>query len=473
MPRSDRISCLPRRSAANSWLIGLVLTMGCAHSQTDLQDRLARRVMPVEVDAGRSASQPEGKTSDRATSDTRGAASRRLATRSRQPRPARRTIDPLRCHRHSKARHVASDSDRPPSPATSLPSDSDEATLDAIAATGKPLTLAEAIDLAFRYSAAVACPAREHRSGPRAAADRVLDVPADRRGRITTWGGSAWEWAANRSGLGRVSRDSTSCPASEPCPSASTSGRPSSWPSSRSNGCSSTSAAGWAVYEQAKLANDVARLQTERAYQTVANEVAVAYYNVLRSQALRRTAQDALRRAEEELADARKREREGVIEREVVLRSEVQTAEIRQAAPRRHRGGVRGPGGAEPGDRAQVRRADPRRRAARDPAARPPRSPIACRRPSASDASSTSCSARSRSPCKGAAIARAEFAPKVIADGTLFNFQQQQLNGHADFRAGVHPARLDALRGRSADRRDPRGRLAGPPGHGPGRVDRG
>ena len=42
------------------------------------------------------------------------------------------------------------DSDRPPSPATSLPSDSDEATLDAIAATGKPLTLPEAIDLAFR-----------------------------------------------------------------------------------------------------------------------------------------------------------------------------------------------------------------------------------------------------------------------------------------------------------------------------------
>ena len=42
------------------------------------------------------------------------------------------------------------DSDRPSSPATSLPSDSDEATLDAIAANGKPLTLPEAIDLAYR-----------------------------------------------------------------------------------------------------------------------------------------------------------------------------------------------------------------------------------------------------------------------------------------------------------------------------------
>ena len=80
-------------------------------------------------------------------------------------------------------------------------------------------------------------------------------------------------------------------------------------------------------YEQARLASDIAGLQTDRAFQTVANEVAVAYYGVLRSQALLRTAQDALRRAEEELADARKREREGVVERETVLRSEVQRAE--------------------------------------------------------------------------------------------------------------------------------------------------
>ena len=42
---------------------------------------------------------------------------------------------------------------------------------------------------------------------------------------------------------------------------------------------------------------------------------------------MRRTAQDALRRADQELADARKRQREGVVEREVVLRAEVQRAE--------------------------------------------------------------------------------------------------------------------------------------------------
>src|SRR5262249_21704166 len=48
--------------------------------------------------------------------------------------------------------------------------------------------------------------------------------------------------------------------------------------------------------EQAKLALDVAGLQTDRAFQTVSNEVAVAYYGVLKSQAFRKTAQDANRR---------------------------------------------------------------------------------------------------------------------------------------------------------------------------------
>ena len=74
---------------------------------------------------------------------------------------------------------------------------------------------------------------------------------------------------------------------------------------------------------------------------------------------------------------------------------------------------------------------------------------------------------------QGGRVARAEFAPKVVADGTLFNFQQQTAERPRRFAAGVHPARLDALRGRSEDRRDPRGGLAGTPGHGPGRVDRG
>ena len=42
---------------------------------------------------------------------------------------------------------------------------------------------------------------------------------------------------------------------------------------------------------------------------------------------------------------------------------------------------------------------------------------------------------------QGGRVARADFAPKVIADGTLFNFQQQYLDGHVDFRMGF--IRLD------------------------------
>ena len=37
---------------------------------------------------------------------------------------------------------------------------------------------------------------------------------------------------------------------------------------------------------------------------------------------------------------------------------------------------------------------------------------------------------------QGGRIARAQFAPKVVADGTILDFQQQQLNGHADLRLG-------------------------------------
>jgi outer membrane protein TolC len=189
------------------------------------------------------------------------------------------------------------------------------------------------------------------------------------------------------------------------------------------------------LYEQARLASDVAWLQTERAHQTVANEVAVAYYNVLRSQALRRTAQDALRRAEEELADARKREREGVIEREIVLRSEVQAAEIRQELHAATEAEFVALAGLDLAIGLKcnqpVRVVDP-----------PEIPPLAT---SLADCLQTAVRQRREFyvvqrtveiAAQGGRIARAQFAPKVVADGTLFNFQQQELNGHVDFRMG-------------------------------------
>jgi outer membrane protein len=80
-------------------------------------------------------------------------------------------------------------------------------------------------------------------------------------------------------------------------------------------------------YCQAKLGVEIASLQSERAYQTVANEVAVAYYQVLRSSSLRRIAQEAVRRAADDLDEARKLQKGGVIEREKVLRVGVQLAQ--------------------------------------------------------------------------------------------------------------------------------------------------
>ena len=80
-------------------------------------------------------------------------------------------------------------------------------------------------------------------------------------------------------------------------------------------------------YHQANLATDIAQLQSQRAYQTVANDVSVAYYQVLRSRALVKTARDAIRRATEDLDVAKKLAKGGVLEREKVLRAQVQLAE--------------------------------------------------------------------------------------------------------------------------------------------------
>jgi outer membrane protein TolC len=80
-------------------------------------------------------------------------------------------------------------------------------------------------------------------------------------------------------------------------------------------------------YRQAGIAVEIAQLQSQRAYQTVANEVAVAYYQVLRTRALQKTAIEAVRRAEDDLDVAKKLAKGGALEKEKVLRVEVQLAE--------------------------------------------------------------------------------------------------------------------------------------------------
>jgi outer membrane protein len=82
-------------------------------------------------------------------------------------------------------------------------------------------------------------------------------------------------------------------------------------------------------YGQAGLAVDIARLQFRRAQQSVAFSVASQYFAVLQAEASARVAEEAVRRAEVDLRDARNFLRRGTGIRNDVLRAEVLLAEMR------------------------------------------------------------------------------------------------------------------------------------------------
>jgi outer membrane protein TolC len=79
-------------------------------------------------------------------------------------------------------------------------------------------------------------------------------------------------------------------------------------------------------YQQAEARARIAELQSVRAEQTIAFEVAVAYLQTLRREAARRIQEEAIRRDEATLRDTRARRAAGVAERDDVLRAEVQLA---------------------------------------------------------------------------------------------------------------------------------------------------
>ncbi len=120
-------------------------------------------------------------------------------------------------------------------------------------------------------------------------------------------------------------------------------------------------------YCQAELGVEIAQLQTDRAYQTVANEVTVAYYKVLQTMALRRIAQDAVRRADDDLgvAQARKRgrHRAGKGPADGSAAGSKPAATRKRRRRRRHRGRR-----AQPGDGRQCDLSDCRRGSGRDSA---------------------------------------------------------------------------------------------------------
>jgi outer membrane protein len=176
-------------------------------------------------------------------------------------------------------------------------------------------------------------------------------------------------------------------------------------------------------YCQAKLGVEIASLQSERAYQTVANEVAVAYYQVLRASSLRRIAQEAVHRAEDDLGVARKLEKGGVIEREKVLRVEVQLAQSQRQLDSAE--GALAIAIAAINVAMGVDVSSPTAVAEVDVLPPPPDSLSDCLQLAAAqrrELNVARCGVQVAQ--EGQRVAKADFLPKIIAEGDYVNFEQ-------------------------------------------------
>jgi outer membrane protein TolC len=188
-------------------------------------------------------------------------------------------------------------------------------------------------------------------------------------------------------------------------------------------------------YRQAGLAVDIALLQSERAYQTVANEVAVAYYQVLRTRALKKSAQDAVRRSVDDLDVAKKLEKGGALEKEKRLRVEVQLAETQRLLDAEE--------GAEAVAVAALNLAIGLNVNA--PTGVVETSDVLPFGQSLGECLQTAVGLRREFQVarqsiqvadEGRRVAKADFAPRVVAEGAFDDFQQSAPRGHADLLVG-------------------------------------
>jgi outer membrane protein TolC len=190
-----------------------------------------------------------------------------------------------------------------------------------------------------------------------------------------------------------------------------------------------------ARYKQAGIGVDIAQLQTERAHQTVANDVATAYYQVLRARSLHRIATEAVRRAEDDLDVAQKLRRGGVIEREKVLRAEVALAQAQRGLDLAEE--------AEGVALAALNLAIGFNVSA--PTDVVDTSDVPTFTLGLADCLQAAVSGRREFQVARASVqvahegtkaARADFAPRIVAEGDLLDFQQSSPRGHADLGLG-------------------------------------
>jgi outer membrane protein len=188
-------------------------------------------------------------------------------------------------------------------------------------------------------------------------------------------------------------------------------------------------------YNQAGLALDIAQLQTERAYQTVANDVATAYYQVLRVRSLHRIAEESVRRATDDLDVAKKLAKGGVIEREKVLRAEVALAQAQRTVDV-----------AEEAEAVAVAALNlaiglnvSAPTGVMDTTDIPPftTSLADCLQAAVVDRREFQVARKSVQVAQeGSRIAHADFAPRIVAEGYLNDFQESSPRAHADLGLG-------------------------------------
>ena len=189
-------------------------------------------------------------------------------------------------------------------------------------------------------------------------------------------------------------------------------------------------------YRQAQLGVDIASLQTDRAFQTVAHEVVSAYYHLLRTRALRTTVADAAKRAEADLVVLRRLEKAGEVDRAKVLASEVRLSQVRrtldslEAADGTALSAFNLAIGLNVNCPTQV--ISDTVVPSFDLALADCLQEAVCHRRELEVAQRSVQMAQ-----EGRNVAKADFRPRVIADGSLYDFQQGGPRGHADVAIGA------------------------------------
>jgi outer membrane protein TolC len=176
-------------------------------------------------------------------------------------------------------------------------------------------------------------------------------------------------------------------------------------------------------YNQAEIGIVIAQLQTSRAYQTVANEVCLAYYQVLRADSLQLIAKEAVHRSLDDLDVARKLHQQGAIEREKVLRAQVQLAQSERLLDIDESAVAISVAALNLAIGLDV--SSPTKVLAIDQVPPMPGSLAECLQTAISQRRELAVAQRSvQAAQQGRRVARADFAPKIIGDAAYLNFQQ-------------------------------------------------